>query len=157
MPGALYKTDKRHQEPFAVQFSVFLPNRVGQFQELLGHFAEHEISLVGVSVVDSTDWAVVRMIFDQPGHARHLLAEGNQSFTESEVLLIELHCDNALQEVLQHLLRAEINVHFAFPLTIRSHGNAVLALHVDDTTLATQVLTRHEFNLLGNEDLADPT
>jgi hypothetical protein len=154
---APYETAQRHQEPFAVQFSVFMPNRVGQFQELLQHFANQHVRLVGVSVIDSTDWAVVRMIFDQPGHARQLLKEGHESFTEAEVLLVELHSDSALQEILQSLLRAEINVHFAFPLTIRSNDNAVMAIHVDDLCLARQVLTRMEFILLSDEDLADPS
>ncbi len=64
--------------------------------------------------------------------------------------------NNALAEICAHLLRAEINVHFAYPLTIHPDGQPVMVFHVEDHTLASQMLTKHGFRLLGNEDLADP-
>lgn len=151
-----YQTARSHEEPFAVQFSVFMPNRVGQFLELLDAVAPKDVQLVGVSVVDSTDWAVVRMVFTQPDHAREILKTAGHSFTESEVLLVELASDETLREVCSYLLRGEINVHFAFPLTIRRHENPVMAFHVDDTILARSILQRHGLTLVGWEDLADP-
>jgi hypothetical protein len=151
-----YQTARSHEEPFAVQFSVFMPNRVGQFLEFLDALAPKDIQLVGVSVVDSSDWAVVRMIFLQPNHAREILKSTGHSFTESEILLVELISDETLREVCSHLLRGEINLHFAYPLTIRRHGNPVMALHVDDTILARDILLRHGITLVGWEDLTDP-
>jgi hypothetical protein len=157
MPAETYQTARDYEEPYAVQFSVFMPNRVGQFRDLLNVLGEKEIRVIGVSVVDSTDWSVIRMIFDNPNHARELLHEHGYKFTESEVLLIELQSDDSLREICAHLLCGEINVHFAYPLTIRSHSYPVMVFHVDDTVLATQILTRRNFTLLGSEDLADPT
>ncbi|MBN1555072.1 MAG: acetolactate synthase [Phycisphaerae bacterium] len=151
-----FQTARGHEEPFAVQFSVFMPNRVGQLLELLDALTPKDISLVGVSVVDSTDWAVVRMIFLQPDHAREILKATGHSFTESEVLLVELISDETLREVCGYLLRGEINVHFAYPLTIRRHGNAVMAFHVDDTILARSILLRHGLTVVGWEDLSEP-
>jgi hypothetical protein len=151
-----FQTARSHEEPFAVQFSVFMPNRVGQFLEILDSLTPKDVQLVGVSVVDSTDWSVVRMVFDQPNDAREILKTAGHSFTESEVLLVELICDETLRNVCSYLLRGEINVHFAFPLTIRRHGNAVMVFHVDDTILARDILLRHGFTLVGWEDLTDP-
>jgi hypothetical protein len=157
MSTGAFETETSHEEPFAIQFSVFMPNRVGQLGELLDLLAAKQVRLVGVSVVDSTDWAVIRMICTDANRAREVLRSSGHSFTESEVILVELETDNALREVCGHLLRGEINVHFAFPLTIRSHDNAVMALHVDDEVLARSILVRHKLTVLGWEDLSDPS
>ncbi len=156
MDPAPPQTARDHETPFAIQFSIFLPNRVGQLRELLDDFAEHNVHVVGVSVVDATDWAVIRLIFVEPNRGRELLKHRGQSFTETEVLLVELDDDDTLRQLCSYLLGAELNVHFAYPLTLQSHQHPVMAVHVDDHVLATQVLTRHQLTLLGNEDLNDP-
>lgn len=151
------QTARGHEEPFAVQFSIFLANRVGQLRELLSIFTRNEVHVVGLSIVDATDWAVVRVVFTEPDKARHILQTNSLPFTESEVLLVEVADGDALGAVCAYLLGAELSVHFAFPLTIRSHDHPVMAFHVDDWVLATQVLIRHNYVLLGSEDLSDPT
>ena len=151
-----YQTAERHQEPFAVQFSIFLSNRVGQFKVLLDLLSEAKVQLLGVSIVDAIDWGVVRAVFSDPNRARATLKDRSLPFTESEVLLVELAADETLSEVCGHFLQAEINVHFAYPLTIHPDGQPVMVFHVEDHTLASQMLTKHGFRLLGNEDLADP-
>ncbi len=156
MPGSTYQTERSHEAPFAVQFSVFMPNRVGQFRELLDEMAEKPVRLVGVSVVDSSDWAVVRMVFTDADLARAILKKAGHSFTESEVLLVVLDAEDTLRQVCSYLLRGEINVHFAFSLTLRCQGSSVMAFHVDDTVLAREILLRHGLTLLGWEDLASP-
>ena len=77
-------------------------------------------------------------------------------FTESNVLLTQLDGGNSLSEICGLLLRAEISIHFAYPLTVRSNDRAVMVLHVDDNVLAADVLTRHKIVLLGHEDLSRP-
>ena len=126
------QTSQGYEEPFSAQFSVFLANRVGQLKELLNLMAEKAVEVLGVSVVDSSDWAVIRLVFSEPDKA-------------------------ALSEICGHLLHAEINVHFAYPLIGRRDAEPVMVLHVDDPVLATHLLTSHGIRLLGSEDLADPT
>lgn len=150
-------TSRGHESPFAVQFSIFLTNRVGQLRELLAVFDAKDLQMLGLSISDSTDWAVARVVFLDPNKARAVLEDRGVPFTESDILLIELIDDDTLAEVCDHLMRTELNIHVAFPLTLRNHGNAVMVLHVDDRVLAAHVLTRHNVVLLGHEDLADPT
>lgn len=152
MPG---QTAKAHGEPFAIQFSVFLANRVGQLHELLTKLAENRIDVLGMSVVDSTDWAVIRIVLSDPNKARETLKSAGLPFTESAVLLVTFYTGESLSEACGHLLRAEINVHFAYPLTIRTDDSPVMVFHVDDLVTARSVLMRHGFKLLGHEDLAE--
>jgi hypothetical protein len=155
MVGRPPQTQRGHEEPFAVQFSIFLANRVGQLKDLLDLFMEKGLSTLGLSIVDASEWAVIRTICSDPDKAREVLRGRGIPFTENRVILVELPDDESLAALCSHLLRAELNINFAYPLTMRSHGNAVMALHVDERTLAVQALTRHGFVLLGEEDLAD--
>ena len=145
-----------HEAPFDVQFSLFLANRVGQLKEVLDLFTQEGLHILGLSVVDSTDWAVIRLVFRNPDKARTVLQRFDLPFTESDVLLVEMLDENSLPELCGHLVRAEINVHFAYPLTIRSHESPVMVFHVEDHVLACQLLARHGFTLLGKEDLREP-
>ncbi|MFP4356071.1 MAG: acetolactate synthase [Phycisphaerae bacterium] len=156
MQSSPHRTARGHEEPFACQFSIFLVNRVGQMRDLMSMCAEKELDMVGMSVVDSTDWAVIRAIFSDANRAREVLKQEHMAFTETEVILVELPGDNSMTEICGHLLRGEINIHFAFPLLIRRHENPLMAIHVDDPVLAKQILIRHGMTLLGDEDLADP-
>ncbi len=150
-----YEVAEGHQFPFAVQFSVFLANRVGQFKELLDIFADEDLTVLGVSVIDSTDWAVVRLVFSDPEKARAVFHRHRIAYTDSRVLLAVLQTDQTLSLICEILLQAEINVHFAFPLTVRHADCPVMVFHVDDTIVGTQVLSRHQLLLLGEEDLLD--
>jgi len=151
------RTAKGHEEPLAVQFSVFLANRVGSLKDLLDLFAGQDINVLGLSVVDSADWAVIRIVVSDPNKARDALSRAAVPFTESEVLLAELDGPTALSEIFRLLLQMEINTHFAYPLTIRRDQNPIMVLHVDDHVLARGMLLRHGITLLGDEDLAGPT
>lgn len=150
-----FKTARGHEEPFAVQFSVFLANRIGQLKELVELFLQKQVRVVGLSIIDAADWAVVRLIASDAEKARLLLAQAEVTFTESEVMLVELDDEQALPLVCTNLLAAEINVHFAYALTIRSHDNPVMVFHVDDHILSAQILRKHGFTLLGGQELAD--
>ena len=150
------ETARGHEEPFAMQFSIFLANRIGQLKELLDMFVEKNVPVHGVSIIDSADWAVIRTVFSEPGKAREILKAHGLSFVESEVLLVELKDENTLSEICGHLLRAEISVHFAYPLTIRRNDNPVMVFHLDDYETARQTLRRHGLTIVGFEDLSDP-
>ncbi|MHC4561849.1 MAG: hypothetical protein ACYS8X_03640 [Planctomycetota bacterium] len=152
----IYETARGHEEPFSVQFSIFLPNRVGKLKELLTLLAENDIQLLGVSIVDSADWSVVRLITDDPNTAREKLTQRSMPYTESMVLLAVLESDETLAQITELLMRAEINLVFAYPLTIQRNGHSVMAFHVDDDVLASHLLSRHGMMLLGREDLAEP-
>lgn len=144
-----------HQEPFAVQFSVFLPNRVGRLRDLLDSLGKEGVALHGFAIIDSSEWAVIRMVCSDPDKARALLEAQPLGFTEKTVLLVELPADNSMADICTLLIRAEINIAFAYPLHIRSHQNPVMVIRTDDHSLAVQLLTRGGYTVLGSEDLPE--
>jgi hypothetical protein len=146
------QTEREHEVPFMRHFALFLPNRVGQLAELLGMLDKEQVSVVAMAIVDATDWAVVRMIFSDPGKARERLREHNVAFTESDVLGVLLDEPDTFSKVCKTVVAAELNIFYAFPMLIRSNDKPVMAFRVDDELLAIQILTKHGFTLLGHED-----
>ncbi len=144
-----------YQHPQNTQFSVFLANRCGKLLELVDIFDGHALKLVALSVVDSADHAVVRLVTSRAELARRLLSRKGLPFSEAEILVVELGPRQTLSKLCATLLSVELNIHYAYPLMVRPHGAATIALHTDDQVLAGQILRRKLFTLLGENDLGD--
>jgi hypothetical protein len=142
-------------EPTRVrQFTIFLDNRVGRLGMLVRTLEESRSRVIALAIEESADSALVRLICSQPDHGRERLREAGFSFGESELLAVELprRSKQPLIEICSALLAAEINIHYAYPLLVRPRG-PVLALYVEDPTLAAQLLIKKGFNLIGESDL----
>ena len=122
----------------------------------MNELSSRKIRILGFCVVNSTDWQVIRAVFDDPGKARELLVRMNYAFSESPVLLVELADSMEFERVCNCLLNAEISIEYAFWLGFTDAASNVIALSVEDRCLATQILIKHGFSLLGMEDMSDP-
>ena len=105
------------------------------------------------SVIESSDFAVVRLISNNGDASRHLLREHGFPFAEFDLLIVELIDGQTLSNMCLVLLQAELNIRFAYPLMLRPNGTPTIALAVDDQYLAGQILRQKRFQLLGEEDL----
>jgi hypothetical protein len=88
--------------------------------------------------------------------ARRVLDDSGLAYTMRDVLVVELSGNHTLSSMCLSLLRAELSIHFAYPLMSRGASAPTIALAVDDLTLAGQILRRKDFRLLGEADLSDP-
>jgi hypothetical protein len=144
-----------HAPPSVRQFGVFLDNKVGKLLELLQLFDDQVgLQLAAFSVVDSSDHAVVRLIFNNADAARVVLRSHQYTFSEVDLLVVELNEGRSLTNLCLHLLGAELNIRFAYPVMLQKDDSPTVAIAVDDLTLAGQILLRKRFRLLGEEDLA---
>jgi hypothetical protein len=136
------------------QFTVFLENRVGRLNSLVRVLEEQVGTINALSLEESADSALVRIICGDPDSGRQALKRAGFSFSETDVLAVELPKGSRqpLVSICTALLSAEINIHYSYPLLVRPRGPAV-ALYVDDPTLAAQILIRKGFTLIGESDL----
>ncbi len=131
------------------QFSVFLPNKVGAMLEVVKLLSVQNTHVVALSVSESTDSAIARIIASDPERVEKLFREKNVPFGVSQVVVVEMReVATQLVKLLAALVMAEVNVHFAYPLLIRPRGFAAIALHVDDTECASSVLMGEGYPLL---------
>ena len=137
-----------------VQFSVFLPNKVGKMLDLVENFDESShCQICAVSVHEASDHAVVRLITNQSSIARRILKDQGLAFAEHEVLVVELSEGHTLSKLCLYLLGVEMNIAFAYALMLEPNGLPTIAIAVDDQTLAGQILRQKGFRLIGEADL----
>jgi len=148
-------TTEKLSSPQVHQFSVFLQNKVGALLEVVKLLTEHNIVVLALSIHDSSESSIGRMIVSDPDRVGSLFHEHEIPFSQCEVLVIELRESAAdLGKVLSALLMAEVNIFFSYPLLIRPRGRAVLAMHVDDIDCSSSVLRGDGFNILTQADLS---
>src|SRR5580658_5310888 len=120
-----FETMQARNWPSVCQFSVFLENRVGQLLEVVRSFNGSKVKIVGLSISDSADCCIIRLILSHPEQGREILERNKLPFAENELLVAELPTGpQSLVELCTALLQAEINIHYAYPLIIHPHGRA---------------------------------
>ena len=139
------------------QFTIFLENRVGRLQALVKALEEGPHDIITIAIEESADSALVRMVCAYPDLSRETLRLDGFAFTESEVLAVELPRSRKqpLLAITAALLTAEINIHYLYPLLQRPSVPALI-LYVEDPVLATQLLIRKGFTILGESDFRQP-
>lgn len=136
------------------QFSVFVENRVGRLNDLTALFKANNVHIVAVTVLDTTDSAIVRVIVDDPDKARELMVNNDFPYTEGDVLAVEIVDESELKGVLAALFEAEINLHYVYSFIKRPEGRAALAINAEDTDVAAQSLAQRGFRVLTQRDIA---
>lgn len=147
-------TVRGREWPCLRQFCVFMENRVGRLHELLQALERSELRVIALSVVDTVDFAVVRLITNDCERAREVLSLNQFTVIENDILGVVLPDDpQPFVSVFVPLVSAELNIHYTYPLLI-GRGRRAIALYVDNIDLATQVLREHGHTLLSDNDVA---
>jgi hypothetical protein len=140
--------------PTITQFSIFLENRVGQLLEVVRAFSGSKVKIVGLSMSDSADCCILRLILSHPEQGREILELADLAFAENELLVAELTTGpSSLVELCMALLQAEINIHYAYPLIVHPRGRAAVAMHIDNVEQASMTLHNMGFEILCEADL----
>lgn len=142
----------RRPEP-VMQFSVFTPNRLGRLHDLIGSLASHNVHVLALMVLDTTDSAIIRVVVDDPQRARDLLSSEGFPFTESVLTIVEAD-STELSRLMSVLLAAELNINYLYSFIPHPRGKPIIGLSMEDNEMAEQVLRRHQFNTLRQADIS---
>lgn len=136
------------------QFSVFIENRVGRLFDLVAMLTAHNVHIMAMTTIDTTDTAIDRMVVDDPDRARELFAANNFAFSECDVLAVEFSDESQLKHLLGALVAVEVNVHYAYSFIMRPEGKCALVLNCEDNDLAAQSLNGRGFKVLTRQDIS---
>lgn len=137
------------------QISVFLPNRPGALLSVVKLVGDHHVIVLGISVQDSIDATVVRLVLSDPETVETLFIERGIPYNSTEVVALELTEGAAgLTGCLQALLNAETNIHFVYPILTRPNGRSALVLCLEDNEFGRSVLLKEGFKIIHQEDLS---
>ena len=143
----------REREP-VVQFSVFTPNRFGRLHDVVRRLAEGEVHILALTVLDTTDSTILRLVVDDPDRARSLLGEFGYAFSECILLVVEVLYEHQLKDILAAFIEAELNIHYIYPFLIRPGGRSAIAINVEHLDVAEVALKQRQFTVLTQDDLA---
>lgn len=136
------------------QFSVMLPNRVGAFSSLATLLSYHHIDVVGVSVQDSRDATVARVVLSDPDAAEILFLEKGIAYTVSRLVVVRMReAGQDLTKVLSTLLEGETNVDFAYSLMVQHKGHALMAFHLEDSDFGASILNQAGMTVIYENEL----
>ena len=137
-----------------IQLSIHADNKVGRLHELIGLFSVHEVHIMALSILDTTESSIIRVIVDYPEEAQQLLVEHRFSFVLCEIIAVELDTEADIKDVTYALVQAEINIHYIYPFIVRPHDRHGLALCLEDNDLAAETLRHHQIRVIGQNDIA---
>ena len=146
---------EKNGTPRVMQFSVFLPNKVGALMEVVRLLNNHNVHVVAMSVQASADTAIVRIVVSDPESVQDIFAEHEIPHSVCDLVVVELpEGPTELGRLLAALLAADVNIFGSYALLIRPRGRTALALHVEDNECAISVLHQHGFQILGQSDIS---
>lgn len=136
------------------QFSVFAENRVGRLYDLATLLKEHNVHIMALTVLDTTDSSIIRMVVDDPDRARELMVSNDFPYSEASVLAVEIADESEVKGVLASLLEAEINIAYVYSFIRRPMERAAIAISAEDPDTAAQALANRGFKVLQQSDIS---
>ena len=136
------------------QFSVFAENRVGRLYDLTSLLKGNNVHIMAITVLDTTDSSIIRVVVDDPGKARELMVSNDFPYGECSILAVEVGDESELSTVLAALLEAEINIHYVYSFIKRPRERSALAISAEDPDIASQALANRGFKVLQQGDIS---
>lgn len=122
------------------QLSVFLENKPGVLASVCTALADAGVNLRALSVSDTVDHAVVRLITTDPGLARSILERGGALVVETDVLVVTLsNKPGSLAEVAKKLADAKVDIEYSYG-SAGAVDEGILVVRVDDIEKAKKAL-----------------
>jgi hypothetical protein len=148
-----FSTMRGRDWPSVRQFNVLLENRLGSLLALVRRFETTDNRIVSLTVVDSADCAIIRIVLSDPERALEIFQQAGLPVTESDLLVVQLpEGQQPLLQICKALLGAEIDIHYAYPILVGVNGSPALALHVDEHESAVATLQRQGFVIFTEGD-----
>jgi len=125
----------------APQFSIFMVNKPGVLAQVLGEFARAKINVIAMTMMDSVEHGVMRVVFAEPERAKEVLAKLNMPYNQTEVLCVTLaNKAGALAAVAERLAKNHINISYAYCTAGAKGGRTTGVLKIADVKKAMRVL-----------------
>lgn len=138
---------------FIKQLSVFIENREGRLGEVLTALKDNNINIVSLSLADTSDYGMLRMITSNPEEAKSVLKEKGFSAMLTDVLAVKLqHKVGELQEVLEIICKAGINVEYMYALATKNN-DATIVIKTSNAEEAALLLQKEGAEFLTSSEI----
>ena len=138
----------------AKQLSVFIENRQGRLGEVLSVLKQNNVNILSLSLADTTEYGLLRLIVNNPELGKEKLAEDGFSTILTDVLVLKIsHQSGSLQQLLKILSNNDVNIEYMYGLSIDGEEASVV-LKTSDIKKAEEVLGVQGVKTLSTKDIA---
>ena len=140
----------------AQQLSIFLENQPGRLSEVVGVLARAGINIRALSLADTSEFGVLRLLADRPEEARAALREQGFRAQVTEVAAVEVpDRPGALSRLLDAFHASGVDVEYMYAFVGRPRQGAIMIFRLSDPEKAAQALTPELGRLVPTEELTD--
>ncbi|MEM2958851.1 MAG: ACT domain-containing protein [Candidatus Jordarchaeaceae archaeon] len=134
------------------QISVFLQNRPGTLANLTKILLDKKINIRALTVADTSDYGIIRMIVDDPEKTLKVLKDSEYLVSETEVVAVEAQDKpGGLYEIASTLGEKKVNIEYLY--TTLKKGKAIMIIRVSDIEAAIEALKGGGFKLVNEKEL----
>ncbi|MDH3391912.1 MAG: ACT domain-containing protein [Desulfobulbaceae bacterium] len=136
------------------QLAVFLENKSGRLAAITKALSDNSINIRALSVADTADFGILRLIVDDIDKATRVLKEGGFTVGKTDVIAVEVaDKPGGLARVLSVLHEAGLNVEYMYAFVKKSAENAVLIFRFDDPDIAITILQNAGIRILTGQEV----
>lgn len=136
------------------QISVFLENRAGQLAEITGVLAENAIDLRAISIAETSDYGVLRMIVDDAEKATGVLLSHGYILSMTPVVVVAVpDAPGGLAPVLALLAEGDIDIEYMYSLFTHRENKAYMVFRISDEEKFVALLQSHGITPVDTEEL----
>ncbi len=138
------------------QISIFLENKCGRMIRVSEVLGEAGINIRALSIADTSDFGILRLIVDQPDKACAVLREKGFMASVTEVIAVEVpDVPGGLAKVLTPLEAAGINIEYLYAFVQKRTEDALILMRVENIPAALQALQENGITVIGSERIYD--
>ena len=136
------------------QVSVFIENRKGRLGEVLAVLKNNDINILSISLADTTEYGLLRLIVNDPKKAKETLSQNGFSALLTEILVVKIpHVSGALQKILQVVSDKGVNIEYMYGLSTGG-DDASVVMKTNDLELACSVLKDNKIETMSKDELS---
>ena len=136
------------------QVSVFIENRQGRLGEVLQVLKGNDVNILSISLADTTEYGLLRLIVNKPEHARDVLLEAGFSSMLTEVLIVKVpHVAGSLQSILSAIAKANVSIEYMYGLSVET-TDASIVMKTNELDEACSVLKNIHVDTMTSEEIS---
>jgi hypothetical protein len=136
------------------QISLFLENKKGRLWEAMDVLAKAKINIRALSIADTSDFGILRLIVPDPDKAKKVLTKSNFTVRENDVIAVGVSDKpGGLAGILKILTDADINVEYMYAFVEKSGEKAIVVLRTDSISKGKKALKKSGVTVLSSREV----
>lgn len=136
------------------QISIFLENKEGRLKKAISILSQNNINIRALSIADTSEFGILRLIVPEPGKAQEKLEENNFVVKVNEVIAVEVPDQpGGLDSILSILYDSQINVEYLYAFVEKNEDKAIVVIKTENIDEGIAALEKSNINIMSAEEV----